>query len=56
MKVDRHVFRQWLCGIYSEYANPNDMFDFEKAKKAKRFSHEVLAFMDKHNVINPEIK
>ena len=57
--MDRKVFRRWLMGIYTEYAfgdNWSESLKPENAKKAKRFSHEVLLFMEKHDIINPKLK
>ena len=50
MEVDRHTFRTWLVGVYCEYAfdKLEDALIVENAKKAKKFSHEVLRFMDMH--------
>jgi hypothetical protein len=57
-EINRKVFRNWLVGTYAEYAynGLEEALQPENAKKCKKFSHEVLLFMEKHNIINPELK
>ena len=52
--ITKHTFRQWLVGLYSEYAYDNkfeDMIKEENAKKARRFSFEVLNFLEQHDLL-----
>lgn len=54
-KIDKEVFRQWLVGIYFEYAYDGNweaiFMDRDKAIKARKFSYEVLNFLEHHDLI-----
>jgi hypothetical protein len=52
--ITKHTFRQWLVGLYAEYAYDNKfeaMIEEKNAKKAQRFSFEVLDFLEQHDLL-----